>query len=137
MYKLWARKIKNNRIINSIVVKNKDNISLDEKRKKCMDEICKKLDLSIPVWLKKHDIEFSQFKYVVLYPEDFIDEIDFDKLEIELIDDGNDKNKNWTCLLQAGSIFILHNRNYYIILPTTGRTKAMYLIQYHSHFGTQ
>lgn len=98
MYKLWAKKIKNNRIINSIVVKNKDNISLEEKRKKCMDEICKKFDLSIPIWLKNHDMDFSQFKYVVLYPEDFVDEIDFDKLEIELIDDGSDKNKNWTCL---------------------------------------
>ena len=92
MYKLWAKKIKNNRIINSVTVSNKDNISNEEKRKKCIDEICKTFDLSIPVWLKTHDMEFSQFRYVVLYAEDFIDEIDFDKLEIELIDDGS-KNK--------------------------------------------
>lgn len=91
MYKLWAKTIKNNRIINSLVVENKENISGEEKRSKCIKEICKTLDLSIPLWLKKHEIEFSQFKYVVFYPEDFIDEIDFDKLEIELIDDGNKK----------------------------------------------
>ncbi len=93
MYKLWAKMIKNNRIINQLVVSNKDTISNEEKRIKCIDEICKNFDLSIPVWLKKHDMEFSQFKYVTLYSEDFIDDIDFDKLEIELIDDGNDKNK--------------------------------------------
>ncbi len=93
MYTIWAKKIKNNRIINSVVAENKDNISAEEKRKICIDEICRKFDLGIPVWLKSHDMDFSQFKYVVFYPEDFMDEIDFDKLEIELIDDGSDKNK--------------------------------------------
>jgi hypothetical protein len=39
MYKLWAKKIKNNRIINSVVAENRDDISSEEKRKKCIDEI--------------------------------------------------------------------------------------------------
>jgi len=88
MYKLWARKIKTNKIINSFVVKNKEEISLDEKKDKCLKEICLKLDISVPIWLKKHELEFSQFKYVIFTAQDFIDEIDFDKLEIELLDDG-------------------------------------------------
>lgn len=87
MYKLWAKKIIKNQIIDSITVKNKEDISFSEKRDKCLQEICRKLDLSVPVWLKKHDFEFSQFKYVTFYPHDFIDEVDFDKLEVELIDD--------------------------------------------------
>ena len=88
MYKLWARKIKKNHLIDSILIKNTENISNSEKRDKCLKEICEKFDISVPVWLKKHDFEFSQFKYVTFYPQDFIDEIDFDKLEVELIDDG-------------------------------------------------
>lgn len=91
MYKLWARKIKSNKIINSMVVKNKEDISLDEKRDKCLKEICQKLDISVPIWLKKHEFEFSQFKYVIFNSQDFIDEIDFDKLEVELLDDGKNK----------------------------------------------
>lgn len=75
-------------MVSSIVVKNKENIGQTEKRDKCFKEICAKLDISVPVWLKKHDLEFSQFKYVTFYPQDFVDEVDFDKLEIELIDDG-------------------------------------------------
>lgn len=89
MYKLWAKKINKNHLTDSIVVKNKEDITPSEKREKCLKEICQKLDISVPVWLKKHDLEFSQFKYVTFYPQDFIDEIDFDKLEVELIDDGN------------------------------------------------
>ena len=89
MYKLWAKKIKRNHLVDSIVVKNNEDISTSEKRDKCLKEICQRLDISVPIWLKKHDLEFSQFKYVTFYPQDFIDEIDFDKLEVELIDEEN------------------------------------------------
>ena len=88
MYKLWAKKFKTNHMVSSIVVKNKEEIDLKEKRDKCFKEICSKLDISVPLWLKKHDLEFSQFKYVTFYPQDFVDDVDFDKLEIELVDDG-------------------------------------------------
>jgi len=88
MYKLWAKKIKNNRIIGSLTIKNNENIPQSEKLDKCFKEICRRFDLSVPLWLSKQDNEFSQFKYVTFYAEDFIDEINFDKLEIELIDDG-------------------------------------------------
>lgn len=91
MYRLWAKKIKSNKISDSLVVKNNENISPDEKREKCLKEICQKFDISVPVWLKTHDMEFSQFKTVTFYPHDFIDDVDFDKLEIELIDDGTNK----------------------------------------------
>ncbi len=91
MYKLWAKKIKHNKIISSITVKNDEDISFSEKRDKCIKEICQKFDLSVPLWLDKHRIEFSEFKYVTFYEDDFMDDIDFDKLEIELIDDRKDK----------------------------------------------
>ena len=91
MYKLWARKIKDNKIIASLNIKNNEKISLSEKKDKCFKEICQKFDLSVPLWLEKHSNEFSKFKYVTFYQEDFIDDIDFDKLEIELIDDGTER----------------------------------------------
>ena len=87
MYKLWAKKIRNNKIIAQMTIKNKENISSDDKREKCIKEICKKFDLSVPLWLSKHEMEFSQFKYVNFHADDFMDEIDFDRLEIELIND--------------------------------------------------
>lgn len=91
MYKLWAKKIKNNCIIASLNIKNNEPISLHEKRDKCIKEICQKFDLSVPVWLKKHEHDFLQYKYVTFYADDFVDDIDFDKLEIDLIDDGKQK----------------------------------------------
>ena len=91
MYKVWAKKIKNNKIIDSQTIKNNEKINLNEKRDKCLAQDCEKLDLSIPLLLKKHTDEFSEFKYIIFYPEDFIDDIDFDRLEFELLDDGTVK----------------------------------------------
>lgn len=93
MYRLWAKIIKNGRIINSVDVSNKDNISLEEKRKKCFEQICYEFDLSMPLWLNKHSIEFNEFKSVTFYSDDFIDKVDFDKLVIDLINDGTEKKK--------------------------------------------
>ena len=88
MYRLWAKVIKNNKTINSIDVKNNENITQEQKQKKCLTEIFNKLDISTPVWLTKHDKEFMEFKKIIFFKDDFIDEVNFDKLEIELIDDG-------------------------------------------------
>jgi hypothetical protein len=91
MYKLWAKKIKSNKIIGSITIKNNEDISFSHKTDKSIKEICQKFDLSVPLWLEKHRTEFSEFKYVTFEADDFIDDIDFDKLEIELIEDKKEK----------------------------------------------
>ena len=91
MYRLWAKTIKKGRTIESLDVTNDKDISLDIKRKECFEEICYKLDLSLPMWLNKHTKEFNEFKRVTFYADDFIDDVDFDKLEIDLINDGSKK----------------------------------------------
>lgn len=93
MYRLWAKTILNNKTIKSIDVTNNENITLEEKRKKCFDEIFYKLDLSYPIYLDNHNVEFKQFNRVIFKKVDFVDEVDFDKLEIDLIDDGLEKKK--------------------------------------------
>jgi len=75
MYKLWAKKIKQNKIISSIIVKNNEDISFSQKTDKCIKGICQSFDLSVPLWLEKHRTEFSEFKYVTFYADDFIDSI--------------------------------------------------------------
>ncbi|QSX06118.1 hypothetical protein JYG23_01235 [Sedimentibacter sp. zth1] len=91
MYRLWAKTIINNKMIDSIDIQNNENISLNEKRKKCFNQIYYKLDISAPIWLTKHAQEFDEFKRITFKKDDFVDEVFFDKLEIELVDDGTDK----------------------------------------------
>lgn len=88
MYRLWGKKIKNNQIVDSIVVEDKSNFSLDKKREFCINKICEHFDVSVPNWLSSHDLDFKTYKYVTFYQVDFVEDILFDRMEIELIDDG-------------------------------------------------
>ncbi len=41
-------------------------------------------DFSEPVWLKKHARELSSFRRTKFRPDDFVDKVNFDYLEIEI-----------------------------------------------------
>ena len=43
------------------------------------------LDLSKPVVCEKHHAEIGRFSRTVFYPDDFVDSVSFDTLEIEII----------------------------------------------------
>lgn len=86
MYKIWAQKIKDNKIIDSITIFGEKDIAKSDERDKCLNEVCEKFDISVPIWLDKHQNEFYNFFAVTFFQEDFIDEINFDKLKIERID---------------------------------------------------
>lgn len=92
MYRLWGKEIKNNQIVASIVVEDMSNFSLDKKRELCINKICEHFDISVPNWLSRHDLDFKTYKYVTFYQGDFVEDILFDRLEIELIDDGKKIN---------------------------------------------
>ena len=49
-----------------------------------LDDICKKLDLSRPVILKKHEKELERFSRTVFRPSDFMESVDFDKFELTI-----------------------------------------------------
>lgn len=49
-----------------------------------VNELCRALDLSQPVFLKKHVRDFEQFARAVFKPEDFMEPVHFDKFEVEL-----------------------------------------------------
>jgi len=43
------------------------------------------LDLSAPLWLIQHDNEFRTFKRATFSSDDFVEDMEFDKLEVDLI----------------------------------------------------
>lgn len=46
---------------------------------------CNAFDLSKPVICEKHNAEIVRFSRTVFYPDDFVDTVNFDTLEIEII----------------------------------------------------
>ena len=89
MARLWAKIIVKHRISRQTTA---DCIWGDAEN--TLTEICKEFDIPCPLWLGKHEREFEDFRRTVFLPEHFIEEIPFDKLEIEYLDDENKKRRS-------------------------------------------
>ncbi|WP_026835706.1 hypothetical protein [Eubacterium xylanophilum] len=88
MFRLWAKTIKNNRIIKDIVVENDSReMSRTKKVFDAIDKICYDFDLSKPIWLDNNIEEFKKMDKTRFYDGNFIDSIDFDYLEIYVIEE--------------------------------------------------
>ncbi|MGI6189803.1 MAG: hypothetical protein GX041_05260 [Clostridiales bacterium] len=88
MFRLWGIVRKNNKIIMDMVSEYSGaDLSEQDRLHRCIEEICYKLDLERPIWLEKNQREFEEYKRAVLTQDNFMEKIDFDALEIEVIQD--------------------------------------------------
>ena len=88
MFRLWAKIWKDNRLQQDMVVCN-DNQELNRTRKifDAIDEVCYAFDLSKPIWLDITIEDFKRYDKTRFTKDCFIDEIAFDYLEIEVIEE--------------------------------------------------
>jgi len=82
MDRLWVKLIKNHRMI-----KNTTMPCTWENVQEVLTEVCREFDVSAPMWLSKHEFEFEQFRRTIFTQDHFIEDIRFDRMEIEMIDD--------------------------------------------------
>jgi hypothetical protein len=82
MDRLWVKLIKNHRMIKNTAMP----CGWDEVED-VLTEVCREFDVSAPMWLSKHEFEFEQFRRTAFTQDHFIEEIRFDRMEIEMIDD--------------------------------------------------
>ena len=61
------------------------NKPLVDRLEKCLRVVCKELDVSVPIWLDRNTSEFACFRRTTFTPEQFIDQVKFDRLEIEVV----------------------------------------------------
>ena len=80
--RVWANEVKKHKTIKRAKAVS-DNTDLTEALNECLWQIYKELDLSEPVWLKKHANELAHFSRTKFFPADFIEPVNFDYLEID------------------------------------------------------
>lgn len=51
----------------------------------CLMKICEHFDLTKPIIVNKHLSEINRFYRTIFYPDDFIESVKFDTLEIEIL----------------------------------------------------
>lgn len=87
MFKLWAKEWKDNRMVRDMVVEDASSDTRTHKVFHALDEVCSAFDLSKPIWLDKTIHEFKRHDKARFYQDNFIDSIDFDYLEIHVIEE--------------------------------------------------
>lgn len=53
----------------------------------CLEQICYELDLGNPIWLETTVRDFKKHSKTRFYQDNFIEQIDFDYLEIQVIEE--------------------------------------------------
>lgn len=81
--RIWAATRNMDRIIKETVADFPPAHSEDEWNA-VLGDICRELDLSRPVLLKKHLNELNTFRHTTFLPCDFMESVDFDKLTLQL-----------------------------------------------------
>ena len=88
MFRLWAKVFKNSKFLNDIII---SDIAEDKNRTRkvfdAVDEVCYEFDLSRPVWLEKNINEFKRRDKTRFDQDNFIDSLEFDYLEIQVIEE--------------------------------------------------
>lgn len=88
MFRLWAKIFKDNRMIKDTVIPDDaSDINRTQKIFRALDEICYDFDLSKPIWLEQNITEFKRHSKVRFTSDNFIDSIDFDFLELQVIEE--------------------------------------------------
>ncbi len=88
MFRIWAKEWKNTHLVKDMVVCNDDeNMSRTKKVFDAVEKICVEFDLSAPIWLESNILEFKRLDKTRFTRDNFIDDIDFDYLEIHVIEE--------------------------------------------------
>ena len=70
---------------------NDENKTFRDLLEECLIGVCKKLEISTPLWFKKNTKEFISFKRTSFHKEQFVEETNFDRFEIVCEDSSRTK----------------------------------------------
>ena len=87
MFRLWGKIFKENKLIKDFTVEDNTDETRTHKVFNAIDKICYEFDLSRPIWLESNIKDFKKHAKVKFRSDSFIEEIDFDYLEIDVIEE--------------------------------------------------
>ena len=89
MPRLWVRIINKHRIARQGIQECTAGTARD-----ALTELCGEFDIPRPIWLEKHEREFEAFGRTRFLPDHFMEEIPFQRLEIEFLEDDQQSRRS-------------------------------------------
>ncbi len=76
-----------NIMTNQVTVReDRTDLSFAKKVESCLLQICRELDIPIPLWLRKNTNEFARFHQTLFFRESYSEQVVFDRFRIRWID---------------------------------------------------
>lgn len=82
--RVWASLHKDNKII-ARASGESDHPDVSQALLDALEPVYKELDVAEPVWVGKHARELSRYRRTRFFPEDFVEPVSFDYMEIEFV----------------------------------------------------
>lgn len=88
MFRMWGKIWKDNRLLKDVTIpKNDYSQSRTQMVLEALEDICHHFDLSTPIWLDSNIRDFQKRSKTRFGQDHFIESIDFDYLEIQVIEE--------------------------------------------------
>lgn len=85
--KIWGKIWKNNHLLKDVTIERSEDDTRTHKIFHALDDICYEFDLGKPIWLDSNISEFQRLGRTRFRQDSFIEEISFDFLEIQVIEE--------------------------------------------------
>lgn len=88
MFRMWGKIWKDNHLIQDSVICNGDySLSRTQMVFQALEDLCYQFDLGKPIWLDATIAEFKRHAKARFFQDNFVETIDFDFLEIHVIEE--------------------------------------------------
>ena len=87
MFQLWVRQFKNHHALQKIVISDDSSRTRTQKIFHALEEACVTFDLGKPIWLDATVSDFKKYRKARFSQDCFIESIDFDYLEIQILEE--------------------------------------------------
>lgn len=85
--RIWFKVIQDNHLLQDTTIEDTSSDTRTHKVFRALKECCYRLNLSQPIWLDSTINDFKRYARARFTPDAFIEEVDFDYLEIHVIEE--------------------------------------------------
>lgn len=85
--RIWFKEFKNTHMIQDMVVEDNTSVNRTKKIFDAIDKMCYEFDLGKPIWLDANINEFKRHARVKFRADNFIEAVEFDYLEMQVIEE--------------------------------------------------
>lgn len=81
---LSGKLIKGTKILKETYFENaKEGQDFRDALEECLIELCKKLDIPVPLWLNKNTNDFARYRRTSFPKDQFVEVVDFDRFDVK------------------------------------------------------